>query len=211
MKYLKRFELFEKSLEEAVEELKDFQKELDINSNISKLIDSIDGIELELNTIFEGINIKEDIKDLNDNPKFNSELEERKLRVSELFDTEEAATLIKLRLRYYLIYTDESSDLDNPIYILLQWVNKDNTLSDMKLYYVQDDIDKFYDELSTVEMVIKQSDKKSNKWVYISSNSGRNWVLQNTENATSTFKLNLNSDEVEELSNHPDITVTFNK
>jgi hypothetical protein len=209
MKYLKGFKLFEKTLEEAVEELKDFQKELDINSNITKLIKSVDGIELELGTIFENISGDEDIIEFEDDVNFNKELEERNLRISQLFDTEESATLIKLRLRYYWIYDKDSTELDTPIYVLLQWVNKDNTLSKIKLYYIQKDISNFYDELSTVKMIVKQKDKKSNKWIYISSNSGQNWVLQNTENATSTFKITLNSDDVEELSKHPDVIVDF--
>ncbi len=209
MKYLKRFKLFEKSLEEAVEELKDFQKELDINSNLTKLIKSIDGIELELSTIFEHLLGDEDITELEDDPKFNNELSDRNLKISELFDTEESATLIKLRLKYYWIYTTDSTELDTPVYILLQWVNKDNTLSNIRLFYVQKDITNFYDELSTVKMIVKQKDKKSNKWIYISSNSGQNWVLQNAENATTTFKQTLNAEDVEELSKHPDVIVVF--
>lgn len=209
MKYLKRFKIFEKSLEEAVEELKDFQKELDINSNLTKLINSIDGIELDIKTIFEHLSGDEDITDLEDDPQFNEELKERDLKISEIFDTEESATLIKIRLKYYWIYTEDSSELDTPVYGLFQWVNRDNSLSPVRLFYVQKDITNFYDELSTVKMTVKQNDRKSNKWIYISSNSGQNWNLQNTENATATFKLSLNTEEVEELAKHPDIEVIF--
>lgn len=209
MKYLKKYTLFEKSLEEAVEELKEFQQDMDLNSNLTKLLDSIDSVELDINTIFPFLEGSEDISELEDNSKFINELKNRNLRISELFDTQESATLIKIRLRYYWIYTEDSTDLEIPVYILFQWVNKDNTLSPLKLYYVQKDISNFYNELSTVTLEITQKSNKDKKWVYITSNSGQNWVLQNKDKATTSFKKTLSSEEVEQLAKYTEIELIF--
>jgi hypothetical protein len=210
MKYLNDYQLFEKNLEQSRAELKHFQDEMELNLNFNKLLDSIDAVELSANTIFPFISGGETIDTIDDNPKFQEELDERGLKISELFDTDDAATLIKVRIKYYWIYPEDSGELDIPLYLILQYYShKKEKWSGIKMYYVQKDIEHFYTELSSVIMIIKKKDDPNKTWRYTTSNSGMNWVLENPEIATDTFKKNLEMDDVEKLANHSQTEITF--
>ena len=68
---------------------------------------------------------------------FLSELKEYKLKLSELFDTKELQTFSKLPMKWYWIRTEDSTDLDTPIYIMYKYYY-DKKWSDIKLYYIQE-------------------------------------------------------------------------
>jgi hypothetical protein len=210
MKYLNSYQLFEQNLEQSRAELKYFQDEMQLTTNFDKLLDSIDAVELSANTIFPFLTGSEKIDSIDDNPKFQEELDERKLKISELFDTDDDATLIKVRIKYYWIYPEESGELDLPLYLILQYYHPEKEKwSTIKMYYVQKDIQNFYTELSSVTMVIKRRTDPSKTWTYTTSNSGMNWILDTPDTATETFKKNLEMDDIETLANHSQIEITF--
>jgi hypothetical protein len=210
MKYLNDYHLFEKNLDQSRAELKHFQDEMELNSNFKKLLDSIDAVELSTNTIFPFLSGGESIDTIDDNPKFQDELDERKLKISELFDSDDAATLIKIRIKYYWIYPEDSGELDLPLYLILQYyLPEKDKWSEIKMYYVQKEIENFYSELTSVKMIIRKKGDDSKTWSYSTSNSGMNWLLETPETATSTFKKNLEMDDVERLSDHTQIEITF--
>jgi hypothetical protein len=210
MRYLKNYKIFEKNLDESRAELKYFQDQMELNSNLTKLLDSIDAVQLSANTIFPFLNGGEMIENLDDDVKFQEELNERQLKISELFDTEDSATLIKVRLKYYWIYPEDSGELDMPLYLMIQYfIPKKDKWSSIKLYYVQKEIDNFYTELSSVVMIIKKKSDDSKQWVYKTSNSGLNWILEEPTIATETFRKTLEIDDVEALANHSEVEITF--
>jgi hypothetical protein len=210
MKYLKDYKIFEKNLDESRAELRYFQDQMELNSNLSKLLDSIDAVQLSANTIFPFLSGGEMLDNIDDNIEFQKELDERELKISELFDTEDAATLIKVRLKYYWIYPVDSGELDMPLYLMMQYfIPKKDKWSSIKLYYVQKEIENFYSELSSVVMVIKKKGDDTKEWVYKTSNSGLNWILENPNTATETFRKNLEIDDVEMLANHSETEITF--
>jgi hypothetical protein len=77
---------------------------------------------------------------------------------------------------------------------------------DVRLYKVNDDINKFYNKLTskTVEFVINDIN-----FIYKTSNSGNNWELQNTDNETSDFKRILTKDEIKLLAKKNNLKITI--
>jgi hypothetical protein len=210
MKYINSYKLFEQTLDQSRAELKYFQEQMELNSNLTKLLQSIDAVELSANTIFPFLTGSEMLDTLDDNPKFQEELEERKLKLSELFDTHDSATLIKVRIKYYWIHPIDSGELDLPLYLMMQYyIPKKNKWSIIKLYYVQKEIENFYTELSSVTMIIKKTGDESKTWNYKTSNSGLNWDLEDPDTATETFRKVLEIDDVEMLANHSGVEITF--
>jgi hypothetical protein len=207
MKHIQRFKLYEKSLADAKEELKEFQDELDIDTTIRDLVESVDALEVELDSIFPFLNGDEEIDDLYDNSKFIEELEERDLKTSELFNSEDFNTFARLPVKWIWIYEKDSNDMEMPVFVMLQYYDGENWI-EPRMFYVQKDVSNFLEELSQITLEIR--DKKSDKkWIYLTSNSGEDWILQNTDDATSTFKPNIDWDSVVMLSQHSQVELVF--
>ena len=202
--------IYEKALDASVEELKKFQTDLNINTNIKKLLDSIEAIPLKLSTIFPSLKNENDIDDVINDKAFLDEIDKRKFKTSEVFNTEDSATLIKAPFKYIWIYTIDSTQLDLPVYMLLQYyIMRDSKWSEIKLYNVQKDLQNFYDELSSITLEIRDKNNKNNKWIYTTSNSGENWKLKNTDNATTTFKTSLEMKDIENMASYSNIEMVF--
>lgn len=207
MRHIKKFKLYEKSLADAKEELNEFQDELDIDTTIKDLVDSVDGLEVEIETIFPFLNGDEEVEELYDNSKFIDELEERDLKTSEIFNSEDFNTFSRLPIKWIWIYEKDSNDMEMPIFIMLQYFDSEEW-STPRMFYVQEDVNNFLEELSqiTLEIRDKNSDKK---WIYLTSNSGEDWILQNKDDATETFRYNIDWDVVKMLSNHTQVELVF--
>ncbi len=219
MKYLKPHNfILEKSLWNVNKDLKHFHNVLDLDVTIKELMKSLDAIEMDLDTIFPVLEGDETLKELINWSKFTDELKEYKLKLSELFDTENLQTFSRLPMKWYWIYSSDASDLDVPIYILFKYYYKDKW-SNLQLYYVQEDITNFLNELSTVTLEFRHINEDK-RWFYKTSNSGMNWILQkdtkkikedNTykevkSNAeTATFRANLKWENILALSNRTDL------
>ena len=211
-------EISEKNIWELKTDLKHFHKAMDLDISIKELMSSIDAIEMDLETIFPCFNGDENLKDLTKWKSFNDELEEYKLKLSELFDTNDLQTFSRLPLKWYWIYADDSTDLDTPIYILYKYLNGDKW-STIKLYYIQEDITNFLDTLSTVviEFRLNDSDKR---WFYKTTDSGVNWKLEKdlkkiklndkyvdvkSNDETASFRINLKWNDILNLSKRNDL------
>jgi len=207
MRRILRYKIYEKSLADAKKELKNFQEELDIDITIKDLVDSIDGIELEIESVFSFLKNNEKLENLIDNSTFKTELEERDLKPSELFNSEDFNTFTKLPIKWIWRYEKDASDMEIPIYIIIQYF-KNNEWSLLKMFYVQQEIDNFLEELSEITLEIRQKNGDK-KWIYTTSNSGEDWILQNIENVTSTFTKNLDWDKIIMLSKHSKVELVF--
>lgn len=214
------YNLFEKNLWEVKKDLKHFNHILDLEVTIKELMSSLDGIHMDLETIFPILDGDENLKSLASWSKFRQELDEYKLKLSELFDTENLQTFSRLSLKWYWLYPKDASELDTPIYIMFKYFYKGNW-SNIQLYYIQNNIDDFLKELSSVTLEFRYKHNNDEKrWFYKTSNSGMNWDLQKdikrikedgkikevqSNMETATFKSSLKWDSILNLSKRTDL------
>lgn len=218
MKHLKPYTILEKNLWDVKKDLKHFHNVLDLDVTIKELMNSLDGIHMDLETIFPVLDGDETLKELANWSKFTDELKEYKLKLSELFDTQKLQTFSRLPMKWYWIYSEDASDLDVPIYIMFKYYYE-KKWSNIQLYYIQEDIMNFLNELSTVTLEFRYNNGEK-RWFYKTSNSGMNWVLQKDmkkikeggsykevkSNAeTATFRPDLKWESVLALSNRTDL------
>lgn len=217
MKYLK---LFENSLINIKKDLKHFQNILDLDITIKELMASLEAFHIDLETIFPILKGNENLKELTNFQLFNDELKDLKLKLSELFDTENIQTFSRLPMRWYWIYSEDATDLDIPIYILFKYYYK-GKWSNINLYYVQTDIKNFLDTLSIATIEFRHvKDNKTFRWFYKTINSGINWQLEKkifkikegdkykevkSNDETATFLPNLKWETILKLGRRTDI------
>jgi hypothetical protein len=95
------------------------------------------------------------------------------------------------------LYGIEKNELENPEYILLQtWDNKLEKWNFVKLYKIGDDINKFYNKLSSKTIEISDGDTK---YIYTTSDVS-DWQLQSGQ-SNDTYKKVLRKEELEEILN----------
>ncbi len=202
--------------------LKRFQLNIDLDTTIKTLMDTVDGMEMDLGTIFPIVKGDENMKELASWEKFKKELKDYKLRLSELFDTDDLQTLSSIPFKWYWLYPEKATDLEPPVYIIFKYYYN-NKWSDMKLYYVQKDIKNFLDELSIVTIEFRhKKEGKTFRWFYKTKNSGMNWELEKTpkkikeddkkievssNKETATFRPNLKWDDIQPLTNRKDLDI----
>jgi hypothetical protein len=95
-----------------------------------------------------------------------------------------------------LIYDFNSSELENPEYILFQtWDETLKKWEDAKLYEVNDDIKKFYDKLTskTIEII-----DGTENYIYTTSN-GNDWVLQNSQSQNDKYLKSFRKEDLQKL------------
>jgi len=94
------------------------------------------------------------------------------------------------------LYDINSSELENPLYILMQIFN--DTVSkwnDVKIYKIKDDVKKFYDKLTSRTIEIVDGDQN---YIYTTSN-GNEWILQNKDKINDIYKETFRKEELEDL------------
>ena len=114
------------------------------------------------------------------------------MKNSSIENTADFETFWRNPCRFVFISNIDSSELETPNYIILQnFVNK--KWDSCKIYKVNDNINKFYDKLSSKIIEVEDGD---NKYIYNTSN-GNEWILQNSDKANDTFKKYLRKDDFE--------------
>lgn len=165
---------------------------LDLEIDLDQLLSDLKLIEIDFSTYFE--THKSNLESLIKSIDFMQDLKKRKLKSSQLFDTRESADLLNQNIQFIFLYSLETeADLDVPVYLIVQREN-----GDIKMYYTEEDISDFYNKLSSRIITITDS-VNSQKWIYMTSNSGMNWSLQNTENENDIFKQELYGEELESI------------
>lgn len=192
MKQSKIFKLNEQNMWDIKPDLKHFKSVLDIDLTIKDLMGSMSAIKMDLKSIFPVLKGEETLKELATYEPFKSELEEYQLKCSELFDTKDLQTFSKLPMKWYWLRQVDSNDLDTPIYIMFKYYYE-KKWSDIQLYYIEEDISKFLNLLSTIIIEFRVSNDK--RWFYKTSNSGVNWSLE-----TDTKKIKVDGKYIETKS-----------
>lgn len=196
MRVIKQFSQF-------INEKKHIDHVKDIKISIEDLLSIIDDSELNLLTTFgidgETVTEKDNISKLYSDSQFNKKLNNKKIKKGKLQDTKDNETLLddNYILRFFFIYDKNSSELEEPNYIIIQYYNKkDNTISNIRVFENKESINKFYETLTNKTIEIKRCNKE---FIYQTNNSGNNWELKNPNQTSGKFKSDLDFDEVDKL------------
>jgi hypothetical protein len=171
---------------------------IDINESLSiwydSLLKSIGAQELDIYDILK-LSKKDKIDNLEvliKNNKFINNIANIGMKNSNIENTNDFETFLRNPCRFVFISKIDSSDLETPNYIILQnFIN--NKWDSCKIYKVNDNINKFYDKLSSKVIEVEDGD---NKYIYNTSN-GNEWILQNSDKANNIFKKYLRKDDFE--------------
>lgn len=199
MKYIKGYKKFSESLKFDLSIVN-----IDINESLSvwydALLDSVGAQEVDVFDTFklpkDDYIDKLDLQYLSNNIEFINSLSSIGLKNSSVQNSIDYESFLSIPCRFMLIYNIESNELENPNYLLIQsWNETLNKWENSKLYKVNDDIKKFYDKLSSKTIEV---DDNGEKYIYNTSN-GNEWILQNLDKETDTFKKYLRKDDFESL------------
>lgn len=210
--YIKTFNSFKESIQIDfnTQNLSDLLESLTIWED--SLLSSIKAEKEDIKKVFDyikGSKNKFDIDDLSEDSNFIESLSTIGLRKSNIQNTNDFETFLGKPLKFMPIFRIGDNDLMNPIYILIQNYNDSKEEWDeIRLYRVNDDIKKFYDKLSSKTIEIIDNDTK-NSYIYVTSNSGNDWQLKNTNEETDIFKKYLQNSDLEQMASNKDITVNI--
>jgi hypothetical protein len=206
MKYFKSFGKYKESLVIDLSVMTvDIIESLSVISNI--VLDSIDAEEVD---IHDTLKLKKednlDLDLLSDNIDFINSVSSLGLKKSNVELSDDYETFISKPCRFIMIYNIESSELENPVYIMFQsWNDTLSKWDDSKLYKVNDDIKKFYDKLSSKTIEVNDS---GDKYIYVTSNTNE-WILQNVEKENDTFKKYMRKEDFEKMVNDEKVIITI--
>ena len=198
MKWIRSFKKYQESLKidltfdqiDLMESLSIWHDVL-LNSISAKSVDIIETLNLSKEFIE-----KLDIDLLSDNTEFINSLSSIGLKKSPVQNTDDFQTFVNKPCKFMLIYDFNSSELENPEYILFQtWNETLKKWEDAKLYKVNDDIKKFYDKLTskTIEII-----DGTENYIYTTSN-GNDWVLQNSQSQNDKYLKSFRKEDLQKL------------
>lgn len=200
MKYLKKYISFKESVlvDLSVQTMVDILESLTIWHDA--LLEVIGAEEVD---IFDTLKLpEEDYKDkldldyLEDNVEFINSLSSIALKKSEVKLSDDFQTFLNKPCRFMFIYGIDKNELENPSYLIFQsWNETLNKWEDVKLYKIHENIQRFYDKLSsrTIELI-----DGGDKYLYQTSN-GSEWILQNIEKENDTYKKVFRKEELEDF------------
>ena len=200
MKYLKRYNSYKESI---VVDLM-FQNMVELLESLTiwhdALLSSISAEEVDIYETFhlpvEEYKDKLDLDFLEDHVEFINSLSSIALKKSTLQYSDDYQTFINKPCKFMFIYGINRNELENPDYLLFQsWQETLEKWDDVKLYKVNENIQRFYDKLSS--RVLELIDG-GDKYIYKTSN-GNEWILQNTDNENDTYKKTFRKTELEDL------------
>lgn len=162
----------------------------------------LSSVKAEEANIFDTLKLPKDfyndkltLEFLSDNVEFVNSLSSIALKKSQIQNSEDFNTFLNKPCKFMLLYGIEKNELENPEYILFQtWDNTLKKWNFVKLYKVGDDINKFYNKLSSKTIEINDGE---NKYIYTTSDVS-DWQLQSGQ-SNDTYKKVLRKDELEEI------------
>ena len=149
---------------------------------------------------------KLDLDFLQDHVEFINSLSSIALKKSVLQHSDDYSTFINKPCKFMFIYGINRNELENPEYLLFQsWQETLENWNDVKLYKVNENIQRFYDKLSsrTIELIDTGSGEN---YIYNISNANE-WVLQNSEKENDTYKKVFRKEELEDFLKNNKIKV----
>jgi len=178
----------------------EFIKE-NLSTTINQLLQSVNAEQVDFYYIL-GINkdkfINKNINFIFNDSDFNNALYKKKLKKSELTSTLDTENFLKkhYNIKYFLLIDRDIPKIDTPKYIIFQYSKKDSNWSDVYMYKINGNIRNFFEKMTSRTIEIKDNNKS---YIYQTSNSGNNWILQNINDKNNTFKENLDNDELRSI------------
>ena len=212
MKYLQGFDrVFERTVQQASQELKSFQQQHDATITFDEVLASVEAMRVSLIDLFPALTHCKTIELAVSSTAFKSQLRAKKMRIGELTDTRDSATLLDSHLKFLMVYNEESIDLETPNYLLVQRGNgKKGFMAALELYYVQGDIRDFFNSLTNLVLVVEHPTKPG--CLYKSSNSGEDWHLYRGTANDTLFKSHIDWADIEEMKQQNyNISISFDE
>ena len=212
MKYLKRYNSYKESI---VVDLM-FQNMVELLESLTiwhdALLSSISAEEVDIFSTFhlpvEEYKDKLDLDFLEDHVEFINSLSSIALKKSGLQHSEDFQTFLNKPCKFMFIYGINRNELENPEYLLFQsWQEALEKWDDVKLYKVNENIQRFYDKLSsrTIELIDTGSGEN---YIYVTAN-GNEWVLQNVEKENDIYKRVFRKEELQDFLSERNIKVNI--
>ncbi len=206
MKHIKKYNNFRESIQidtsmfdlNIKESLSIWQDSLLSSINAEK-VDFHDALKLDRQ-------LKLDLDFLSESNSFINSLSSLGLKKSDVQNTDDYETLLNKSCKFMPIYTIESNELENPVYIAIQfWIDSLSRWDDASLYKVKEDMRKFYDKLTSKTIEIIDGD---NKYIYKTGNGGNDWTLQSGSESDEFLK-NLRQEELQSLVSNKNIRINI--
>jgi hypothetical protein len=208
MKWIKGFKKYKESLHiDLTFDQIDLMESLNIWHDV--LLTSISAEKVDL---LSTIKLPDEFKDkldldtLSENNEFINSLSSIGLKKSPIQNSDDFQTFVNKPCRFMFLYDFNSSELENPEYILFQtWNETLKKWDETKLFKVKDDIKKFYDKLTsrTIEIV----DGEEN-YIYSTSN-GNDWELQNSDKSNDVYKKTFRKEELQKILDDNKVTLNI--
>lgn len=172
------------------------------------LIKTVNGKKLDLYNTFNIDNLYDNISELYNDTSFNKDINNKDIFKTKIEYSNDYDTYLNKNqsIKFFCLSKENSNKLDIK-YIVIQVKNIDGKWNDIELYEINSDIRRFYDGLST--RTIEIYDNKENNYIYITSNSGENWILKNVENENNIFKKNLSIEELKYIIKKYNYKIVF--
>lgn len=194
--WIKNFLKFKESLVINLDEfgIEDLKESLFIL--VDSLLKSINATPIDIfNTLKLDKNSNIDLEYLDKDTKFINTLSNIGLKKTNLETSSDYETFLLSACRFMFISDKKSSSLDNPYYLLLQSFNKPlNKWETTNIYKINDNIKKFYDQLSSKVIEIEDNGEK---FIYETSDKN-NWTLKSVKE-TDIYKRYFNKEELEKV------------
>lgn len=130
---------------------------------------------------------------------FLEKLNKKNFKKGNIEYTKDCETFLEdnLDLKFFSIFNKDDSELNDPEYIVLQSKpSKSYKWNQIKMYKVNGNIRRFYDTMTNKTIEIK--DGKEN-YIYLTSNAGKDWTLQNIDKKNKTYKNIMSDDEIKQI------------
>jgi|GEM_PF-2820265 len=208
MRWIKGFKKYKESLHiDLTYNQIDLMESLNIWHDV--LMTSISAERVDLITtikLSDDFKNKLDLDILSDNTEFINSLSSIGLKKSTIQNSDDFQTFVNKPCKFMFLYDFNSSELENPEYILFQtWNETLKKWDETKLFKVKDDIKKFYDKLTSRTIEIVDGDQN---YIYSTSN-GNDWELQNSDKSNDVYKKTFRKEELQEILDNNKVTLNI--
>jgi hypothetical protein len=167
------------------------------------LLSSIKAQEVRIDTTLHLKTENTDLEILNKSDEFVKSLASLGLKRSPMELTSDYETFMSTPCRFMFISNSKSSDLETPLYLMLQVFNKIlNKWEATKCYKINDDIKNFYDQLSSKKIEIIEG---NDKFVYETGN-GNEWTLK-SNNPSDIYKKDMRKEDLDKISKEREVKI----
>jgi len=174
-----------------------------ISINIKDLLSILEGNKIDIFRKFrinkDAVGVRDNIDELYVNRDFNINFKKDKLKKGKLQNTQYSETLLddKYILKFFFLYEQDSMELEEPGFIILQYYNTDNTeRSDILGFENTDNINSFYEMLTDATIELTKGD---DTYIYQTTNGGNNWQMKNVQLEDDEMKGALDKKELQDL------------